>query len=90
MDWSKVRFPKDFATKRLQAGELSTLDHAKILVHSSLTRRSVSEVVKTAIFTFIRRNWEDSMMERLRAEASRQEIEPEELFSQILNGEIEI
>ena len=90
LDWSKVRFPEQPKTKRYQIGELSTLDNAKILVHSVLVKRSVAEVLKTAAYTFLARHWEKSMEVRLVAEASRLNMEPEELFSKILNGEIEL
>lgn len=87
MDWAKVRFPEKFATKRYQIGELSTLDHAKLLVHSYLVKRSIAEVLKTAAYTFLSRNWEKSMENRLSAEASRLGLTPEELFSRIINDE---
>lgn len=90
LDWDKVRFPEKFQTKRYQIGELSTLDHAKILVHSALVKRSIAETLKTAAYTFLSRNWESSMENRLRAEASRLGLTPEELFSQIINGEVEL
>jgi hypothetical protein len=83
MDWTKVKLPEQKRPKRFQAGELSELDHAKILVISQLLKKSVSSIVQTALYTYINRNWAEHE-QRLIAEATRDGVTPEEKFCQLM------
>ncbi|MEO0986875.1 MAG: hypothetical protein AAFY20_15165 [Cyanobacteria bacterium J06639_14] len=88
MDWSKVKLPKGRTTK-IQASELAELDHAKLYVASKLIKKSISAILQTAVYTYLSRNWL-AHEERLQAKAAQMGLDPEDLFSKIVNDEVEV
>lgn len=85
MDWSKVDLP-DVKPTRFQCGELSRLDHWKMVVASKLLKKSIAAMIQTAVYTYLAKNWEEHE-KRLIVEAAREGITPEEMFVKLLSEE---
>lgn len=87
MDWDKVVVP-EIKNRSPRSGQLSDLDYLKLVASAKILRKSLMAVVQTAILCYLARNW-DSHEERIRVEAQRLGIEPEELFQRLVDGEDE-
>ncbi|HEY9695903.1 MAG TPA: hypothetical protein V6D10_01340 [Trichocoleus sp.] len=85
MDWSKVDLPEVKPT-RFQCGELSRLDHWKIVVVSKLLKKSNAAMVQTAVYTYLSQHWEEHE-KRLIAEAAAQGITAEEMFQKLIKDD---
>ncbi len=85
MDWSKVELPEVKPT-RFQCGELSRLDHWKMVVASKLLKKSIASMIQTAVYTYLSRNWEEHE-KRLMAEATAQGTTPEEMFQKLIKDD---
>jgi hypothetical protein len=83
MDWEKVTVP-DFRNTKLQATGVGELDYAKIMVITRLVKKSQSQVVQTAVDTYLERTWEQHE-DRLQIEANKRGIPIEECFIELLN-----
>lgn len=85
MDWSKIELP-EAKPARFQCGELSRLDHWKVVVASKLVKKSYASTVQTAVYTYLARNW-DEHEKRLIVEAAAAGISPEEMFLRLIQDE---
>ena len=84
MDWDKIVVP-EIKNRTPKTGALSDLDYLKLVASAKILRKSVMGVVQTAILCYLARNWQ-SHEERIKVEAQRMGIEPEELFQQLVDG----
>jgi len=88
MDWDKVDLSGVKAANP-KTGRLSPLDFAKLTVAGKLIRKSAAACIQTAILTYLQRNWEEHER-RLSFEAKERGMSPEDLFSGLAKGEIDL
>lgn len=87
MDWEKIEVGQYTDRQRKpNTGTLGTLDYAKLLVISKLIGKPIANIIQTAIYTYLSRNWAEHET-RLIVEAKSKGLTPEELFSQLAGKE---
>ena len=82
MSWVEVDVSK--VKTAFKTADIGALDAAKLRVMASLLKKTLSATVQTAIYTYIARNWEESL-QRLEVESKLLGISPETLFNTIVN-----
>ena len=82
MDWTKVALP-EFDSTKIQINKIGSLDYAKLLVIAELIAKSQSQIGQTALYTYLKRTWDDHE-QRLAVEAARRGISVEECFVAIV------
>lgn len=84
LDFSKIQFPtwtRD--SRRPNTAEMSTLDMAKLKVTAAIARKPTSGIIHEGTNDYVAANWK-ATEESLRVEASRLNMEPEELFEKLI------
>lgn len=89
MDWEKIDIPpiSDPASMP-KSGKLSPLDYWKLFLASVAIRKSIAQVLQTAVLTYLDRNWEKHE-ERLEIEARHQNMTLEEYIQKLIDDELD-
>lgn len=87
ISYSKIRLAK-LRNPRFQTPPLSDKDYYDLKVVAKLLNKPVSQVIQTAINTYLYRN-EEHHTQRLEFKAAQEEKSVEEIYQELANGEVE-
>lgn len=89
IDWGRVNIPEAKARKINQSGWLSAKDYVWLAVVGKLLKKTVAQVLQTAVLTYLRRNTVEHL-QVLDFIANREGISREEAIEKIYRDEIEL
>ncbi len=85
MDWSKIKLPEP-KRNRPEVSRLAPYDFWRLFVAARLSRRSMGQMLQSAVVTYLDDHWEE-LEHRLEIEATSEGKPPEEFFQSIIDSE---